>query len=160
MHNPKSVLENQTHKLLWDFKIEIDNLISARWPDLMRVNKKKPSRIEVLAVPADHWVKLKVGENKDKYLDRSRELKKNLENEGDSNTNFNWRARYSQQRVDKGIGGVRNKKTSEDHPNDSIIKNSQNTKKSPGDLRRLAVTHTPVRNYQLTLAWKTLKWVK
>ena len=35
--------------------------------------------------------------------------------------------------------------------NDSIIENGQNTKKSPGDLRRLAVTQTPVKNHQLTL---------
>ena len=30
-----------------------------------------------------------------------------------------------------------------DHPNGSIIENGQNTEKSPGDLRRLAVTQTP-----------------
>ena len=30
-----------------------------------------------------------------------------------------------------------------------------------GDLRRLAVTQTPVKNHQLTLMWKTLKeWIK
>ena len=28
--------------------------------------------------------------------------------------------------------------------------------KGPGDLRRLAVTQSPVKNYQLTLMWKTL----
>ena len=33
----------------------------------------------------------------------------------------------------------------------SIIENGQNTDKSPGDLRRLAVTQTPVKNHQLTL---------
>ena len=38
-----------------------------------------------------------------------------------------------------------------DHPNDSIIENGKNTEKSPGDLRRLAVTKTPVKNHQLTL---------
>ena len=43
-----------------------------------------------------------------------------------------------------------------DHPNDSIIENGQNTEKSPGDLRRLAVTQTPVKNYRLTLMWKAL----
>ena len=43
------------------------------------------------------------------------------------------------------------RRTSEDHPNDSIIENGQNTKKSPGDLRRLAVTQTPVKNHRLTL---------
>ena len=31
-----------------------------------------------------------------------------------------------------------------------------NTKKGPGDLRRLAVSQTPVKNHQLTLMWKTL----
>ncbi len=37
-----------------------------------------------------------------------------------------------------------------DYPNDSITENGQNTKKSPGDLRRL-VSQTPVKNHQLTL---------
>ena len=31
-----------------------------------------------------------------------------------------------------------------DHPNNSIIENDQNTLKSPGDLRRLAVTQSPL----------------
>ena len=38
-----------------------------------------------------------------------------------------------------------------DHPNNSIVENGQNTEKSPGDLRRLAVTQTSVRDHQLTL---------
>ena len=32
-YNPESVLENETHKILWDFVIETDHLISARRPD-------------------------------------------------------------------------------------------------------------------------------
>ena len=36
-------------------------------------------------------------------------------------------------------------------PNDSIIKISQNTEKSPGDLRRLAITETLVKRHQLIL---------
>ena len=31
MHKPESVLENGTHKLLRDFDIQTDHLISARW---------------------------------------------------------------------------------------------------------------------------------
>ena len=31
------------------------------------------------------------------------------------------------------------------HPNDSIIENGQKTEKSPSDLRKLAVTQTPVK---------------
>ena len=38
MHNPVSVLENDTHKHLWDFDIQTDNLISARQPDLLIIN--------------------------------------------------------------------------------------------------------------------------
>ena len=32
MHKPKSVLENETHKILWNFEIQTDHLISARRP--------------------------------------------------------------------------------------------------------------------------------
>ena len=41
MHNPESVLENEMHKLLWDFDIQTDHLISARQPDLIIINKKR-----------------------------------------------------------------------------------------------------------------------
>ena len=41
MHNLAHVLENDTHKLLWDFDIHTDHLISARRPDLIIINKKK-----------------------------------------------------------------------------------------------------------------------
>ena len=77
MHNPAPVLENGTHKLLWDFDIQTDHLISARRPDLIIINKKKRiCKIVDFAVPADHRIKLKECEKKDKYLDLARELKK------------------------------------------------------------------------------------
>ena len=41
MHDPASVLKNDTHKILWDFDIQMDHLISARRPDLIIINKKK-----------------------------------------------------------------------------------------------------------------------
>ena len=41
MHNPLSVLENYTHKLLWDFEIKTDHLISAQILDLIIINKRK-----------------------------------------------------------------------------------------------------------------------
>ena len=41
MHNPAPVLENDTHKLLWDFDIQTDRLISARRPDLIIIQQKK-----------------------------------------------------------------------------------------------------------------------
>ena len=48
-----------------------------------------------------------------------------------------------------GTGGLGNKSMSRDYPNYSIIEMSQNTEKSPGDLRRLAITKTTVKNHQL-----------
>ena len=41
MHNPAPVPENDTHKLLWDFSIQTDQLIPARRPDLKIIKKKK-----------------------------------------------------------------------------------------------------------------------
>ena len=78
MHNPVPVLENDTHKLLWDFNMQMDHLIPARRPDLIIINKKKKKRISKIvdfAVPADHRINLKECEKKDKYLDLARELK-------------------------------------------------------------------------------------
>ena len=34
LYFPTSVLENDTHKLLWNFDIQTDHLISVRWPNL------------------------------------------------------------------------------------------------------------------------------
>ena len=39
MLNPAPVLENNTQKLLWDFDIHTDHLISARRPDLKIINQ-------------------------------------------------------------------------------------------------------------------------
>ena len=41
MHNPESILENEMLKLLSNFAIQTDHLISARRPNLAIVNKKK-----------------------------------------------------------------------------------------------------------------------
>ena len=67
-----------THKILWDFETQTDHLISARRPDLIIINNKKKKKkrkekrtceIVEFAVPADHIIKLKESEKKDKYLD-------------------------------------------------------------------------------------------
>ena len=41
IHNPEPVLENDTCKLLWDFDIQTDHLISAWRPGLIIINKKR-----------------------------------------------------------------------------------------------------------------------
>ena len=55
------------HKLLWDFEIQMDYLISA-------INKKM--RTCWIVDFADHKVKWKKAKKKDKYLDLASELKK------------------------------------------------------------------------------------
>ena len=71
IHNYEYVLENETHQLHWDFEIEMDHLISVRWPDLMIIKKWK-----LIELWTDHRVKLKECEKMYKYLDLARELKK------------------------------------------------------------------------------------
>ena len=77
MHNPAPVLENDLHKLLWDFNIQTDHLTPAGRPDLIIINKRKRlCKIVDFAVLADHRINLKESEKKDKYLDLARKLKK------------------------------------------------------------------------------------
>ena len=79
-----------------------------------------------------------------------------MELEGDGDTNCNW---YSQQRISKETGRLRNKRTSRDYPDYCIVKFIQNTEKSPGDLRRLVLIQTPAESNQLTLVRKTFKGI-
>ena len=44
MHKPPPVLENNIHKLLWNFDIKTDHLISTRRPDLIIINQKKKKK--------------------------------------------------------------------------------------------------------------------
>ena len=83
MHNQAPVLENNTHKLLWDFDLQMYHVMLARRPDLIIINKKKKKKkkqkickIVDFAVPADNRIKLNECEKRDKYLDLARELKK------------------------------------------------------------------------------------
>ena len=153
MYDPESVLENKMHKILWDFETQTDRLISARRQDRVIVNKKKKKkricRIVDVAVPADHRVNLKESEKRDKYLELARELKQlwNMK------VTF-WPVVISA--LDTVTKGFINEWKSGDHPNCSTVEINQNTKESPGDLRRLAVTQTPAENQQLTLVWKKL----
>ena len=46
MHNPAPVLENDTHKLLWDFDIQTDHLISARRSEDYYNNQLKKENLQ------------------------------------------------------------------------------------------------------------------
>ena len=72
-------------KILWDFEIQADHLISARQPDQViesikqkkkRRKEKRTCRLVDFAVPGDQRVKMKESKKRDKSLDFARELKK------------------------------------------------------------------------------------
>ena len=140
LHNPAPVLENDTHKLPWDLQTEL--LISARRPELIIINKERRTyKIVDFAVPADYRRKLKECEKKDEYFDLARELKKTIEHKGNNYTNCDWCFQHSNPRIIKGTGGFGSWLKSEHHPTYSIVKNGQNTERSP------AVSQTPVKAY-------------
>ena len=98
MQNQAPVLENNTHKLLWDFDIQTDhpNLSQKTRPSNNQKRKTKRRRICKIfdfAVPADHRINLKECEKKDKYLDLARELKTSantdVKNSKGVNNNYN-----------------------------------------------------------------------
>ena len=71
MHNPEFVLENETHKPLWDFEIQTDHLISARRQDLVIVNNNHNKQKRK---PAEKWT-LSSGETTEwKYKKTKREI--------------------------------------------------------------------------------------
>ena len=56
------------HNILRDFEIQTDHLILARRSDLELNNKKKKTCYPVdLAIPVNHWVKMKESEKINKY---------------------------------------------------------------------------------------------
>ena len=80
-----------------------------------------------------------------------------MEHEGFNYSNRGLCFLYSYQRIIKETGGLGGGRTSGDHPNYNIIENGQNAEKSPGVLRRLVVTQTPMKDNPLKRMWKTLK---
>ena len=64
---------------------------------------------------------------------------------------------WKQYRQHKHQQNKNNQNTKIDHSKYCIIEIDQNTEKSLGDWRKLAVTQTPMKDNQLTLIWTTLK---
>ena len=74
-----------------------------------------------------------------------------MEQKSDGNDSCNWCTWDNPQRLGKKDGRFKKRRTSGHHPDYSIVKIDQNTVKSPGDLRRLAISQTPVKDHQLAL---------
>ena len=101
--------------------------------------KNRTCRILGFTFPANHRVKFKKYEERDKYLDLARKLKKIMEPGGNGGTNCSWRTWNNLQRFDKVTGRLRNQRTTRDHSDQNITKIGQNTEKSPWDLKKFAI---------------------
>ena len=72
-----TILENETHIMLWDFETQTDYIISARQPNLVIVNTKKKENLSNSGLYHSSWPQGKTeGKWGDNYLDLARELKK------------------------------------------------------------------------------------
>ena len=68
MCKSESALENETHKILWEFKIQTDHLILTKRQDLELINKQKSCYQVDFAFRADHRRKITKSENLAKEL--------------------------------------------------------------------------------------------
>ena len=74
-HIPEGAIENDKIKLLWDINIQCDNVIEARRPDIVVIDKKERVCLIVdIAVPSDRRVEEKEQEKVEKYQDLKREI--------------------------------------------------------------------------------------
>ena len=156
MHEPKSVLENETHKHL---KIKEDYLIPTRRADLMIVSKKKKENQPNRRLWRPGWPK---SENQGKRTKRQKlrsyqRTKNAMEHGGDDDTNCYWCTWNDLQRLSKIAERVENRRTSFDHPDYSIVEVGKNTEKGMRHLKTLAFVQTPAKYYQLTLVGKSRK---
>ena len=74
-----------------------------------------------------------------------------MEHENDGDTNYSWCTRYGLQTLGKGTGRVGNRGMYREHPKIVIARTvlillGLSIDKSPGDLRRLAVSLTLVKD--------------
>ena len=76
-HQPETVTDNDSCKLLWDFSIQTDYVIQARRPDVILIDKeKKECKIIDFAIPYDSRVNAKEMEKIEKYQVLTREVQK------------------------------------------------------------------------------------
>ena len=72
MFNPESVLEDEMHKVLWDFENQTDHLVSARRPNLVIINNKSETLPNsVLCLPGRPQRKNKRQQKKKKKKERN-----------------------------------------------------------------------------------------
>ena len=140
-----------TLKILWDFEIKMNQLIPAKRSDLVPINKKEKKEKENYRYSG--YCRLSGPQIKNQRKKKQRQLlvtslgsKKVMEHEGDGDTNCSWCTCNSLQKLRKWGGTVGNQWTNWSHQNHGIAEIFQDTEKSPGNLRRLVVHQTSVKD--------------
>ena len=76
-HCPEGAMEDDDVKIIWDINIQCDNVIEARRPDLILVDKKAKTCVIIdVAIPGDCRICEKEIEKIQKYQNLKRELKR------------------------------------------------------------------------------------
>ena len=145
---------SQKKKILCDLELHTDHLIPDR-KYLKKKKKKKSLPNSLLCRSGEPLSKNQRKRKEEQELRPCQRTGKVMDNERDNNTTYNWCAKYGRQRFGKRPRRARNRKTWRDHPKYNISRIGENTEKSPGGLRRLAVVQIPAKDYQPTLVWKT-----
>ena len=102
LHKQESVLENERHKILWDFEIQTDCSIPVRRPNQVSINKKEKKITWCGSCPlCRHRVKIKAKKQISESCQRSEEL---VEHEGEDDTNNSWCTRNNPQCLEKFHG--------------------------------------------------------
>ena len=85
--NQESVLEDETHKILWNFEIQMDHLLPSRRPDLVIINMKEKSG---LCHPSWSQSEKQRKWREKQVLEPYRTTGKAVEHEDDGDTTCNW----------------------------------------------------------------------
>ena len=76
-HVPEGAVENEEVKVLWNIDVQCDNVMGARRPDKILIDKKERKGLIIdIAVPADVRVREKEREKMRKYQDLKREIRR------------------------------------------------------------------------------------
>ena len=145
MHKPESSLDNETHKIIWDFEVHTDQLIPARIRDFVVINK--------ITITSDHRMKIKENGKIEKKLNIARELKKP------------WNMKVMVIPIVNGalgtvpeglVRGLEIGESAQTIQNIELLRfYFHSTEKRLRDLRRIVVILTPAKDHWPTLVLKT-----
>ena len=157
MHKPEPCLENETHKILWDFEIQTDHQNPTRRPNLEIIDKKR-DLAESRILPSQRttgWKSKKAKKKKGQVLRPCLRTKKTMEHVSKGDTNCNWRAWAG--RFSSIWKGDWKNWESEYESRLSRLQYCWNRIEYWEETWRFAVTQTSVKNHQLTLVLKARK---